>query len=168
MAADGGEDVGREVGLEVGGEVERLRPGADGGVCFDDGPGCEPWCQSPLPDAGFTSLRDFPVARECAGSWDHSVTLSDRACQGVLIVSADDGVDFGSWWLFDAATGDLVASGSTGPRSSPSEPPWGCDYSVAGLRFPYQCFLYRGWGGDRIELCPEGGDAGLDAGDAPD
>lgn len=141
----------------TGGSPDAASASDEGGGSGPDG---GPWCPGPLPDAGFSSLADLPIASLCRGSYVNGLSESKRPCQGSIVVSISEGVDCGGWWLFDAKTGALEAvgggcAGGTGP---------GCTGAVAGLQFPYQCFLNGGWP-ESVELCS---DAGADAGSIAD
>ena len=121
-----------------------------------DAPDWSTFCTGPLPDAGFSSLADLPIARLCAASFDDEVSESKPSCQGWRLVSAASGVDCGGWWLFDDATGALAAVGG-GCNTDLA-----CTGAVPGFQFPYQCFVNSGWT-PTVDLCPDAspGDGGI-------
>lgn len=128
----------------------------------DNEPDGAPWCPGPLADAGFSSLTDFPAASLCAGQDVNDVWESTLACQSFTLVGLSVGIDSGVWWLFDSQ-GDLVAEGDGGAGVTGP----GCTGAVAGLRFPYQCFLNDGWP-QKASLCPDAGRDAAASGDAAD
>lgn len=137
-APDGGIDATTDTG-----------GGADGGA---DATSVD--CSSPLASPGFSSLADLPVAQLCAQSWMGLRNVIESApCQGTIEVDDETGGDCSEFWLFDATTGALVATGSvcTGPISCTAAP---------GFQFPTGCTA-TGW----TNLCT---DAGTGDGAVPD
>ncbi len=140
--------------------------GADGGTLADAPPGDgygHVVCSGPLPDAGFSSLADLPIARLCGGAYGDLYESSPPPCQGLVLVTVATGVDTGDYWLFDATTGALVATGE-GVDGTIS-----CAGAVPGFQFPDPCFDNGGWDGPGIDLCDDAaadaaaGDAATDA-----
>ncbi len=130
--------------------------GADGGSdgASTDGPVSDASlhvvCAGPLPDAGFSSLADLPVARLCGGAYGDLIESSPPPCQGLVLVTVPTSADSGDYWLFDAATGALVATGS-GDNGTLS-----CSGAAPGFQFPEACFEIGGWSGPGIDLCTDG------------
>lgn len=109
------------------------------------------WCKGSVRDAGFSSLSQFPFAAYCAGPYPNTVFEATTSCQGTLIVGAADGSDCGLWWLFDATTGALEATGG-GCNGG-----WSCGGAAPGFKFPYQCFINGGW--EETDPCFDAGSA---------
>jgi hypothetical protein len=116
-------------------------------------------CSGPLQDAGFSSLADLPLAQLCAQSATASdspgglVLQSPAPCAGLIWVSSATGIDCSEFWLFDATTGALQASGNTCNASY-----YACLGSVPGFTFPNQCIVpNHGWIGNGKEQCPDAG-----------
>ncbi len=149
-----GDDAGRSSDADDGSD-ESFAP-----VVLDTGADWSSWiptCTQPLPDAGFTSLADLPLASLCAASYNGQVVEGTPPCQGSIAVFTTSGVDCGGFFLFDATTGALqaVGSGCDGFEA------FSCTGGISGFVYPYQCFDYGGWP-QRTNLCPDGGaDAGV-------
>ena len=131
----------------------------DAGVDSPDG---SITCSGPLPDAGFSSLADLPVAQLCAqsgvGGYGAGIVVESMACQGSIIVSSPTATDCGSFWLFDATTGALQAAGG-GCNGGLA-----CSGAATGFDFPSQCWSTWPSASGGEELCPDGGsEAGSDA-----
>jgi hypothetical protein len=112
-------------------------------------------CTGPLADAGFSSLADLPIAELCAANSAQSgsgLVEGTMPCGGTIMVSAGNGVDCYTWWLFDSTTGTLEASGG-GCNTGLS-----CSGAAPGFSFPNQCFngFNTQFWGARRELCPDG------------
>jgi hypothetical protein len=119
-------------------------------------------CPAGLPDAGFTTLADLPIAKLCAesamaygGSYEsvrESVPGAGNPCQSsnLVIVLVDAGPDCGEFMLFDATTGALQAVGA----ECNGEPT--CNGAVPGFSFPSQCFGPWAWIEQR-DYCADGG-----------
>jgi hypothetical protein len=108
-----------------------------------------PMCTSPLPDAGFTSFAELPLAALCASARGQ-VFEGEPPCQGSIVVFVSGGIDCSGFYLFDADTGALEA---TGGGCNGTEV---CGGGVAGFQFPYQCFYNGGWP-QETNLCADGG-----------
>lgn len=124
-------------------------------------------CPGALPDAGFTSLDDLPVAQLCAesGAGGYGAGVVEETttpCDGSILVQSPMETDCGAFWLFDATTHALQAIGGQCNGS------YGCSGAVPGFRFPSECFEPSWqWGSSGIELCPDAGPPGaVDGGDA--
>ena len=135
-AYDGSIDATTDSGNSSDATADSSADDADGGV----------QCSSPLANPGFSSLAELPIAQLCAQSWMGLRNLVELApCQGIIEVDNETGTDCGELWLFDAATGALVAAGNQ------------CNGSVSctaapGFRFPTGC-TGTGW----TNLCPDSG-----------
>jgi hypothetical protein len=146
--SDGGLDVTTESGSNSDATADSLADGTDLDASVE--------CSSPLSNPGFSSLADLPIAQLCAQSWMGLRNLIESApCQGIIEVDDETGTDCSEFWLFDATTGALVATGSvcTGPISCTAAP---------GFQFPTGTGCQgMGW----THLCP---DAGTGDGAVPD
>ncbi len=173
--ADGGFDTAADAELDAGDGSATVDGGASSDTALDGSSGpvdSGPWtppdasftpptCVGPLGDAGFTSLADFPVATLCA-STGGMVVEGSPPCQGSILVSVPDSPgsgDLGEWWLFDAATGALEASGTN------TNGLIACGGGATGFVYPYQCFEYGGWP-QKTSLCTDAGSADAAVGDS--
>src|SRR5262249_23634422 len=87
----------------------------------------------PLGDAGFARLEDLPVQDICA-QVPHGLGRWTTECHGSIIVVHGDETDCSSYWLFDATTHALQATGHECNCCAT------CTGGVSGFLFPRDCF----------------------------
>lgn len=113
-------------------------------------------CSTPLAtDSGVKSLDDVSAAL-CVRGGSGAIRWNGT-CGGVIVVVQGSGVDCAKYWLFDATTMALRATGQACNVMTPV-----CTGSVPGFQFPTQCF-----GGNFpsgiTQLCPSNSsDGGAD------
>jgi hypothetical protein len=104
-------------------------------------------CPAPLGDAGFSSLETFPVNALCT---NRQLTEWITPCQGSIVVLAIQGRDCADYWLFDATTHALQATGhGCNLRAQ-------CTAGIAGFVFPTSCFDGN-FSTNVASLCRDGG-----------
>jgi len=113
-------------------------------------------CTGSLPDAGFSSLADFPIAQICAQAEESfgyvSMQEATVPCDGSILVRLEEGADSDSFWIFDASTGALLALGGGADITEL------CTGSVPGFHYPNGC--WQGAFAEGPELCPAARDGG--------
>jgi hypothetical protein len=133
---------------EAGADAASTSDASDGGIT----------CTMPIGDAGFSDLAHLPVAQLCVESAQQGypgASLTETRCGPWIVARVQLGVDCEGSFIFDAATGALVAT------AGGCDIYMGCATDQPGFQYPLQCTYGTGQ-----ELCPDGGIEAGDAGDA--
>ena len=148
-ASDGAEEQQEDatMGDDAAGDATTAADAQDEPVFLESGvqDAMIPMCTAPLPDAGFSTLAELPVAQLCAQS-NGDLMQFGPPCQGSILVALP--TNPGQWWLFNASTGQLEATGGGDDGFV-----W-CNGGISGFQLPYQCWWNGGWP-QQTDLCTD-------------